>query len=114
MFGGKTQKEPDSEFFTIYDSKTKNYREPALATNRFDLIRQFQNMMLDPQQAKNPYLINAEDYSIFKVGEFDRRTGAIKSTPHEHIVNLHDLRAVAQQKQANVTDINSAHPGQGH
>lgn len=103
MFGKKDKAQADLEYFTIYDSKTESYREPSLAINRHDLIRQIQNMFADPAQAKNVYLVNAEDYAIFKVGEFDRKTGIITSTPHEHIANMHDIRAVVQKQKPVLT-----------
>lgn len=83
----------DLEFFTIYDSKTESYREPMLAQNRFDMIRSLEGLYRDSRQATNQLITNAEDFALFKVGEFDRKTGLIVSTNHEHIINLHELRS---------------------
>lgn len=98
MFGKNNQPEPEFEYFTIFDSKTRSYREPILAINRHDLLRQVQNMFLDPkEQQKNPLYINAEDFSIFKIGEFDKKSGVITSTKQEHIANLHEIRASVEK-----------------
>lgn len=116
MFGQPTKPKnnPDLEYFTIYDSKTESYREPSLAINRHDLIRQFTNMMKDPGQTKNLYYTNAEDYSIYKVGEFDRKTGIITSTPHEHVVNLHELRSIVHKETKTPDAIFGATENRGH
>lgn len=110
----RQQGEPDLEYFTIYDSKTKSYKEPSLAINRHDLIRQITNMFADPDQAKNRFLVNAEDFSIFKVGEFDRKTGQITACKHEHIANMHDIRAAVRAKGTSLMDSGSASEPQGH
>lgn len=114
MFGTKNKPTPDLELFTIYDSKTESYRAPLMAVNRHELIRDTQNMFADPAQAKNTYLLNAEDFAIFKVGEFDRKTGVLTPVPHEHVANMHDLRAVVQKRTPPVgLDIGQSGP-QGH
>lgn len=95
MFGKNASKNSDLEFFTIYDSKSKIYSRPMSAMNREDMVRQVTNMMRDPQQAQNPYLINAEDFSLFSCAKFSSQTGQIFSEQLEHIVNFHDLRAIA-------------------
>lgn len=89
----KAKKNSDLEFFTIYDSKTESYREPMLAINRLDMIRSLEGLFRDSRQATNQLVTNSEDFSLFKVGEFDRKTGLIVSTNHEHIINLHELRS---------------------
>lgn len=58
-------------------------------------MRQIINMFKDPTQSKNRFLVNAEDFSIFRIGTYDKKTGIITSTNLEHIVNMHDLRALA-------------------
>lgn len=97
MFGkNKSDKNVDLEFFTIYDSKTQTYGNPTQAINKHDLLREVINMFKDPSQAKNIYLTNAEDYSIFKIGSYCKRSGLLESQNLEHIANMHDLRALAQ------------------
>lgn len=89
----KSKKNSDLEFFTIYDSKTESYREPMLAMNRLDMIRSLEGLFRDSRQVTNQLVTNSEDFALFKVGEFDRKTGLIVSTNHEHIINLHELRS---------------------
>lgn len=100
MFGKKEAKEtPDFEYFSIYDSKVGVYREPMLAANRFDMVRQIDNLFRDPAQAKNQLLLNSEDFSLFKVGEFTKRTGLIIGCPPEHVANLHEIRAAIARSE---------------
>ncbi|WNK14293.1 MAG: nonstructural protein [Microvirus sp.] len=93
---GSTDTNPDLEVFTIYDSKSESYDVPAFAQNKNVLMRDIINMFNDPQQTKNRFLVNAEDYSIFKIGSYDKSTGLIKSHNLEHVANMHDLRAMSQ------------------
>lgn len=94
MFGKQNNQEPDLEFFTVFDSKSKSYSEPFPSKNREVVIREFANAFKKEDAAKsNRYFQNAEDFAIFKVGSFDLRTGTLSSQNPEHIVNMHDLRA---------------------
>lgn len=86
---------PDYEYFVFFDSKVGRYGEPALAINRHDLLRQIDGMMRDPQQKKNQLVANAEDFSLFKIGEYSKKTGVITPCNPEHIANLHDIRSAA-------------------
>lgn len=95
MFGKKNEKLPDLELFTIYDSKSQTYSNPAMSLNKNVLIRELINMFRDPSQAKNQYLTNAEDYSVFRIAQFDKLSGQISPCNLEHVANLHDLRAIA-------------------
>lgn len=95
----KKNETPDYEYFSIYDTKVGSYREPMLAINRHDMIRQIHSLFRDPAQAANVLITNAEDFAVFKVGEYTKKSGTIQGTQHEHIANLHDIRAMVQKDQ---------------
>lgn len=95
MFGKKSET-PDLELFVIYDSKAQCYDKPMFVMNKNVLMRDVINMFKDPQQKSNTLLTNAEDYSIFKIGSFSKTTGLVQGQNLEHVVNLHDLRAMAE------------------
>lgn len=100
MFGKKNET-PKAEFqlFTIYDSKGQTYDLPVFQPNEHVLIREVLNMFKDPQQQKNRMLVNAEDFSIFCCGTFDKETGLVTPIqPLKHIANCHDLRAIVQRE----------------
>ena len=94
MFG-KEKQQADLELFTIFDSKSKSYESPAFEVNKDVLMRGIINMFNDPKNAQNRYLVNAEDFSIFKIASYSKRTGLIESQNLEHIANMHDLRALS-------------------
>lgn len=102
MFGGKA-KNPELSLFTVFDSKAKTYDVPALSPSAPVLLRDVVNMLKDPQQSRNQYVTNAEDYSIFKIGTFDRLTGKITAHELEHVANMHDLRAMATEGALSTT-----------
>lgn len=85
------------EFFTVFDSKAKTYAEPFPAMNSEVVIRDFSTAFRDPEAPKkNRYYMNAEDFSIFKIGTFSLTSGELNGHNLEHVVNMHDLRAMTQ------------------
>lgn len=97
LFGNKNNSEKqqiDVEAFTVFDAKVNAYGTPVFAINRHDLVRQIVNMFRDPAQTKNMYFTNAEDYQVFKIGEYSKTSGCLTSHQPEHIANMHELRAM--------------------
>lgn len=106
MFGkNKIEKKFDKEIVSIYDTKAGHYREPAIIMNHHIILREIHNMMRDPDQKKNPLLVNAEDFSLFKIGDFNSETGEIMGTqPIQHIANLHDIRSVVERESRQMSE----------
>lgn len=102
MFG-KNNHQVDLELFTIFDSKVVNYREPILVPNKEVLMRELLNMFEDPGQEKNPLYRNAEDFTVFRIGTYDRKTGELRVTQRESVFQLHELKALADLKRPVVT-----------
>lgn len=95
MFGKQSKSEKDLEFFTIFDSKSKAYDAPIMAKNKETLLRDILNDFNRPEvKTRSKHFINAEDYSVFRIGSFDLSTGLIQTQNLEHIINLHDIRAM--------------------
>lgn len=100
MFGIGKSNDNDREYFAIYDSKVRNYRDPILAFNREDLIREIENLMSSPKEQRNPLVMNAEDFSLFKVGAWDSKKGEIKPCVHEHVINFIEVRSMIHSRLA--------------
>lgn len=97
----KKKKDSDLEMFTVYDSKTDSYRDPLFAVNSLDVLREFQNAFQDPDAPKkNSYFKNAEDFSLFKIGSYHRKTGLCEAHQPTHVVNFHELKAQALRENA--------------
>lgn len=94
MFG-KTNKQTDFEVFVTFDSKSKTYDQPIFVTSKEVLMRDIINLMNDPKHQKAVRVLNAEDFSLFKIGSYDLVSGEITTQKHEHIVNFHELRAMS-------------------
>ena len=90
--------QPDFEYFILFDSKAGIYREPMLSINRHDMLRQLDNIYKDPQQKQNVLVSNAEDFSLFKIGDFSRRTAKINWHEPEHIINLHEIKSAVYRE----------------
>lgn len=98
MFG-KNKDKVDYEIFSIYDSKVDAYEMPMFAINQHDLTRQILNNFKDTSQHKtNKFFLNAEDFSLFRIGAYTKKSGTLLTQNPEHIANLHELRAAAQQE----------------
>lgn len=97
MFGQKKQ-DPDLEYFTIYDAKVGFYRIPMTALNRFDMLRQIESLFQDPNQKSNELFTYAEDFQLFKIGDYSKKTGQISPHTPEHIANLHEIKTSVLHK----------------
>lgn len=94
MFGKNKEQDPDHELFVVFDSKGGFYGDPKPAVNKLDAMRQIENMFRNPKlREDNPLFLNAEDYSLFKIGEYRKKNGDLRGQPPEHIANLHELKA---------------------
>jgi hypothetical protein len=102
----KNKPNPDLEVFAIYDSKVEAYGDPKFAINQHDFIRGILNMFKDPANAQNQFFLNAEDFSLFKIGSYTRKTGTFVPQQPTHCVNLHELRAISDRERAgNAQDV---------
>lgn len=88
----KTNEEADFSLYTVYDSKSRTYRMPSTSKNNEVLVRDLIAMLASPEQVENQMRSNPEDFSVFKVAEFDQKTGQLKSINLEHVVNLIDIK----------------------
>lgn len=95
--GKSDQPEHDVEIFAIYDAKMENYSDPKFAINQHDFIRSILNTFRDPSQSQNKYLVNAEDFSLFKIGTYGWKNATLVAHPPMHVVNFHELRSTAQK-----------------
>ena len=66
--------------------------DPQIYRNKAEALRACQNSVNG--EGKNMFTQNPEDYSLFKVGEWDETTGNITTTDKEHVIDLVDLRKV--------------------
>lgn len=113
MFGKNKIGNEQLQFMTIFDTKVQVYRDPILCVNEHALIRDIQQMFRDPQeQAKNQLYTNAEDFQIFRVGYWCRQTGVITPVNQEHVVNLHEIKAIVP-KAEEMRTVNQAGAGPG-
>lgn len=94
MFGRKDAKNTTLEIFAIFDSKAQSYSDPFLDTNVHSFTRSVMNTFR--QQAQNRYLVNAEDYAIYRVGAYSNQTGKLVSQDPEHVANMIELRSAVQ------------------
>lgn len=95
MFGTKKEK-ADKELFSIYDSKVAHWGDPIIAINRFDMMRSYEVLLR--QHPMDQKVTNAEDFAIFKIGDYSSSTGRISSHAPEHVANLHELRVAFDHK----------------
>ncbi len=114
MFGRSDSEEADAMVFCIFDSKGRFYDRPLFEKNEETIRRDIYNMFCDERQARNPLFVNAEDFSVFKIGEFSKKTGELTSCKPTHVLNLHDLRALvparpAPQMQSDVQQLRPGH-----
>lgn len=101
MFGKNNKQQGDTELFAVYDSKTESYSDIIPSINHLDIIREFTNAFQDPSaETKNRYYRNAEDFSLFKIGGYDRKTGQMQGHNPTHVVNFHELKSQVERMKS--------------
>lgn len=80
------------KIYAIKDNLAGDFWAPELAQEDALYIRKTKYIM--HQDTKQMIYTNASDYSIYKLGEFDVKTGKIVSCDPEFVVNLIDLKEV--------------------
>lgn len=89
----------DFDIFAMFDSKVGAYEMPMFAMNEHDMTREIMNVFQDSKNhSSNKYFLNAEDYSLFRIGYYSKKQGKLYTHNAEHVVNLHDLKNVVTQK----------------
>lgn len=99
ILASKKTNQVDYEYFTIYDTKIDSYRMPMAAVNKFDMIRQIESLFRSPEQKDNQLITNAEDFQLFKIGEYEVKTGTFTAQRPQHVANLHEIKASLRQKE---------------
>ncbi len=99
MFGKQEKQiQVDLEVYTIFDSKTRMYDKPLFEVNGDVLQREVVTLFTKPERENNRYYTNAEDFAIFKIGSYEKKSGTLISHPPEHLANMNDLRALAARQ----------------
>lgn len=91
-------RQPDFRYYVIYDTKTKSYgiRQPMPSMTDAEMVRQVTNLLKDPSQfSQNELFTNAEDFQLFSIGDFCKKTGTLDSWQPQHIANFHELKSTA-------------------
>lgn len=97
MFGSKkTEMQVDQNCYVIHDSKVGAYRDPQFAYNEEVLRRALINECSDPKLQHCDIFLNAEDFSVFKIGVYNRKLGRLETHEPQHVVNMIDIRTQAQ------------------
>lgn len=81
--------------YSVRDDKAEFFEAPRIAFNDADAIRGFGQMMCHVE----PYKNQSEDYSLFKVGEFDESTGKISATDPVHVSSGSVARDIARNAE---------------
>lgn len=98
MFGKKApQQDPDQQFFVIFDAKVGHYWEPRPALNQHEVLRALDARMRDGK-SDDVLFTNAEDFQLFKIADYYKKTASLISHEPVHIANLHEIKAVAKRQ----------------
>jgi len=76
--------------YTINDVKAANYLPPFTSMNNQTAIRQFSTAIM---QEGHDFNNNAEDYSLWRIGDYDTETTIIEQGNKELLANAHDIKS---------------------
>jgi len=74
--------------FTVFDSKAEGYLQPFFAVTEAVALRMFMTAVEDPQHDFHRF---AEDYTMFRIGEFDQAEGVLVSEIGVCVAKARDL-----------------------
>lgn len=77
------------KIYTVFDSKAEAYLQPYYAKNDSVAIRLFRVAANDKE---HQFSISAEDYTLFRIGEFDVNNGTITTELPTVIARAHELK----------------------
>lgn len=97
MFGKEKPTNHDLEIFLIYDSKVNAYRDPIISPNKWEMFRSYERLLKN--NPDDQLITNAEDFALFKIGEYFKKTGTITLHEKEHQANFHELKFSLIQRQ---------------
>lgn len=97
MFGSKNKQEaePDSQYFTVYDTKGGFYRDPIMHPNRHTMLRHLSMFYRNQENRLDQLFTNSEDFQLFKIGDYYKKTGTLVGHEPEHVANLHEVKHAA-------------------
>lgn len=83
--------------YTIYDSTANKYFPPFADENNASAIRQFGDLLQDPQSRLNKH---AGDYHLYRVGRYREDTGILYPEAPELLVDGGDFFTPTLKKEA--------------
>ena len=81
--------------FSVFDSKAGVYTQPFFAPTVGVAIRSLQSLMLDHSHT---FYTHPEDYTLYRLGEFDDNVGDIAATNPEAIANMVQIKSSFSQE----------------
>ena len=82
------------KMYSIYDRCAAAYMRPFYTQRDDEAIRSFRDLALD---AQHPVGQHPEDYSLFRIGEFDDNTGSVTGENPECLTRAHELVVAARE-----------------
>lgn len=96
------------KIFSVYDSKAEAFLQPFFADTEGIALRSFTASALAEE---HNFFRFAEDYTLFRLGEFDDSTGAFKMLPTpESVVQAHVIK-FGSQKGGKPTQVKALRAG---
>ncbi len=74
--------------YSIYDRKAEIYHEPMIQMNNLEAIRTVGDVVNNPKTAIHAH---PEDYSLYRCGEFNMKTGELKGKLLQKLCEAEEL-----------------------
>jgi len=88
---------PQDHVYSIFDNKMQIYMAPYTAPNDAVAIRLFKQGIRQPGMIHN----EPEDYSLWKIGNWNPDTAEISATASTCIAKAHELAAILRAEEGN-------------
>jgi hypothetical protein len=83
------------KMYSIFDKKSEIYTKPFVEMTDGTAVRAITDLIR--QQPGGPHAQYSQDYTLYRVGEFDERSGLVSSLVEEKIIELATLTDEAKE-----------------
>ncbi len=90
-----------TQIYAIFDTASATYQRPMFSRADGEIMREFQNICTDKE---HPCGQHPEDYSLFRLGNFNDQTGKVTNENNECLSTGLEMLALSRNKMAEVAD----------
>ena len=86
------------EIYAMFDSAVQSYMQPIFADAKGQVLRSLMDIVQDDNHEMSKH---REDYTCFKIGEYDQQSGMIEAHTPQKVIGLWELKDPQKEESYN-------------